>query len=412
MLDARVPLAELRYVARFWEELFQGQGIVVKICAGKPGGFCDEEDSEARYALVGGSILLFRPTSSIKISKVSYDPGDFGFITKVILNICLRHSLQWLGVYVPSGTGQGVHSLTTKLEGWYNEHRRPHVSEATLRLEANPFSGPAWVWSLVTHYVCSFSNGGKNNSRLGSIVRGDVNQSWEPGDHDVDSLFSRTSEIGLHFHSGLWVEEHGVEPFNTYHCMGDKGSVIDFMFADLPRSRWRGGGSPSDVAFNLVSDHLPVYGCWELPAISADFREFLRPSPAIVVLDLSRPKEREKIIQAFATSYPVLRKHLSLKLRAKATEPAGTLSESLERLSYEVTEMARAIADQNPPAYTAKSITRSSNSISLNMGQQAHAAMECSPHAREYTQEASYHLQVLGKEGPAAGKTAGTADYI
>jgi hypothetical protein len=191
----------------------------------------------------------------------------------------------------------------------------------------------------------------------------------------VDSLYSRALEIGLHYHSGLFGAEHGVPEYHTYQCMGEHGTAIDFMFADLPRSRWRGGGSPSDDAFSLASDHLPVYGCWEIPEIEADFRDFLRPPPALVVFDLSHPKERDKILKQFAESYPRLRKHLSLKLRVKPEDQDGDLSRSLERLSYEVTEMARVIADKNPPAYTAASRARSPNTISLSIHLQFLARM-------------------------------------
>jgi hypothetical protein len=384
LVDARVPIGEVRYVTRFWEELFQGQGMIVKICPGKPAAMCDEQDLESRHALVGGSIMLFRPTSSVKIRQISYDPGKFGIVTKVILNIGLRHSLQWLGVYIPTKSGTGVHSLSKKLEGWYDECRRPKVSKATARMEADPFSGPRWAWSLVTHYVCSFASGGRDGSRLGSIVGGDLNQRWEPDDHDAHSLFSRTAEIGLHYHSGLLMRDHGVPDFNTYRCLGEDGSVIDFMFSDLPRSRWRGGGSPSDVDFDTLSDHLPVYGSWDLPEIEVQFRALLRPAPAIVIFDLSDPIKRDKIITQFSETYTQLRKDLSLKLHATADDPDGVLGTSLECLSYEVSNMARHLADKCCPSYKVRKVERSPNCVSHSIHLQFLARMYkaiwgCSP---------------------------------
>jgi hypothetical protein len=340
LVDPRVASSRVAEVEAFWKARFQGRNVIVTILASVPPDGCSVEKAMKRSSLVGGSILLFFPTPGVKLISTEYDPSGLGIVTRVTIGIGRFKRLQWLGVYVPSGSGTSAACLNKKAERWYDTNRRDYVSDEERAAEASPFTGHGWAWALITHYVCRFAKG---DHHIGSIVSGDFNQQLDVDDHSPDSLFSRTSEIGLVFSLQQYLHQHGVLPYNTYHCMAvTGGTFIDSFFSNIPLEFWRGGGSPPPGDVNKASDHLPVHCSFYLEEAGECERVSRKATAAPVKLDVSTPKRRDAVKVAIAEFYEELRP--GLHFHRSRTTSSDDLGRTLEFLSRQVVDIAAAVA--------------------------------------------------------------------
>lgn len=160
----------------------------------------------------------------------------------------------------------------------------------------------------------------ENSHHIGSIVGGDFNQALKVDDHDSGSLHSCTTEVGLTSIMSAYLAAHGVLPYNTYHCMQAKGGgLIDNIFTSLPFSLWRGAGSPSDVALNSVSDHLPIQLACNFQEAGMGSRVKFAAAPTLTVLDVSTPEKRAKMQSAMRDAFLKLRHGFSFHCSGTTT---------------------------------------------------------------------------------------------
>ena len=323
LLDVRIPINEVSRAERMFKAAFPGRALYVNVLPGQPR--LDTPESTARHALVGGSVVIVFTRPGLDVWQVTHDPSRSGVLTRVHLKVGVDKTLLWLCAYVPHAGSNGQSGLGTKLGEWHSHCRRPH-SDQELDEEVwneDKFDAIKWTWKLIGDAV---ARSRANRQHVGVVLMGDLNQRLSNSSDKV-TLEHRLRECGFknvlanHF-------EQANKVYPTYHFgHAEPGGMLDHVCNNLTDDWWVGGGSPTDVIWSIVSDHLPIVGLFAIPALNKTRRVRVRTGLPAVVFDLADRTKREEIKAEYQKATLAIRDRFQ-------PQDAESISEVGARLEY------------------------------------------------------------------------------
>jgi hypothetical protein len=139
--------------------------------------------------------------------------------------------------------------------------RAPSLVDGKEKSEGDrKFNAISWIWNFLLPDRVARSQ--LNQSHVGVILTGDLNQRLDNSDQSRRSLRVRTEAMGLYANLAERFQ-HLDSEYSTWGRgrLDLKGvHMIDHVFTSLPDQVFRAGGSPGGEEWEAVSDHLPVCG--------------------------------------------------------------------------------------------------------------------------------------------------------
>jgi hypothetical protein len=222
LIDTRTPEEQVGFQTREWQAVFGEKELVIRVLSGK-----HKDEGERKIngqSLVGGSTLLFFPRPGLRVRDVTYDPANLGILTCVIISIGPTDSVLWIAAYIPcKGGKEEGNGLEAKLRAWYFKTRAPSLVDGKEKSEGDrKFDAISWIWDFLLSDRVARSQ--MNQSHVGVILTGDLNQRLDNSDQSRRSLRVRTEAMGL------------------YANLAERFQHLDSEYSTWGRGRLVGGG--------------------------------------------------------------------------------------------------------------------------------------------------------------------------
>jgi hypothetical protein len=225
------------------------------------------------------------------------------------------------------------------------------------------FDAISWIWDFLLPDRVARSQ--LNQSHVGVILTGDLNQRLDNSDQSRRSLRVRTEAMGIYANLAERFQ-HLDSEYSTWGRgrLDLKGvHMIDHVFTLLPDQVFRAGGSPSRAEWEAVSDHLPVCGSFHFGQLQGCVegrrkKYIAKPAPS---LRLENAADRAAAAADMASEWGKMTKGLRIHPPAgcRSVEADGQM---LEYLSRQTADIMRRMA---PPVRKPRGRRKSSQSSLL-----------------------------------------------